>query len=267
MTTFNTNGTAVVFSASGTAASFSVTGSPVTFTTTGEPGADGVGVPTGGTAGQVLAKIDGTNYNTQWVDQTGGSGLPTQTGNGGRFLTTDGTVASWATAITDGTNNLTTDFYVYAADGISYLGVGNSIVDIYADNGVDYVGYYGTNGTATIDGSLEMNFNSAHFLANGTTTQFVPSQTGQSGKFLTTDGTNLSWGTAASGSGIPASTVDAKGDLIAATADDTVTRLAVGSNGQVLTADSTQSTGLKWATPSGGGSSTGGDLFLAANYY
>lgn len=32
------------------------------------------GVPTGGTAGQVLAKIDGTNYNTEWVDQTGGGG-------------------------------------------------------------------------------------------------------------------------------------------------------------------------------------------------
>jgi len=34
----------------------------------GEPGANGVGVPTGGSAGQVLAKIDGTNYNTEWVD-------------------------------------------------------------------------------------------------------------------------------------------------------------------------------------------------------
>lgn len=40
----------------------------------GPAGTDGVGVPAGGTAGQVLAKIDGTDYNTQWVDQTGGSG-------------------------------------------------------------------------------------------------------------------------------------------------------------------------------------------------
>jgi hypothetical protein len=47
--------------------------------------------------------------------------------------------------------------------------------------------------------------------------------------------------------------VDAKGDLIAATAADTVSRLAVGTNGQVLMADSTTATGLKWGTAGGGG--------------
>jgi hypothetical protein len=48
---------------------------------------------------------------------------------------------------------------------------------------------------------------------------------------------------------IAKSIVDAKGDLIAATAADTVSRIAVGTNGQVLTADSAESTGMKWATP------------------
>jgi hypothetical protein len=47
--------------------------------------------------------------------------------------------------------------------------------------------------------------------------------------------------------------VDAKGDIIAATASDTVSRLAVGANDTVLTADSTAATGLKWATAAGGG--------------
>lgn len=48
---------------------------------------------------------------------------------------------------------------------------------------------------------------------------------------------------------IPKTIVDAKGDLIAATAADTVSRLAVGTNDQVLVADSSTATGLKWATP------------------
>jgi len=56
-----------------------------------------------------------------------------------------------------------------------------------------------------------------------------------------------------SGSAINPNIVDAKGDIIAATAADTVARLAVGSNNQVLTADSSTATGLKWATPSAGG--------------
>ena len=47
--------------------------------------------------------------------------------------------------------------------------------------------------------------------------------------------------------------VDAKGDLIAASAADTPARLAVGTDGQTLVADSTASTGLKWATAAAGG--------------
>lgn len=47
---------------------------------------------------------------------------------------------------------------------------------------------------------------------------------------------------------IPLSTIDAKGDLIAGTADNTAARLAVGNNGEVLTADSTRATGVKWAS-------------------
>jgi len=48
-----------------------------------------------------------------------------------------------------------------------------------------------------------------------------------------------------------ATAIDAKGDLIAGTAADTFSRIAVGTNGQVLTADSTAATGLAWATPGG----------------
>lgn len=52
---------------------------------------------------------------------------------------------------------------------------------------------------------------------------------------------------------IAKSIVDAKGDLIAATAADTLARLAVGANDTILTADSSTATGLKWAAPAGSG--------------
>jgi hypothetical protein len=55
---------------------------------------------------------------------------------------------------------------------------------------------------------------------------------------------------------IPQSIVDAKGDLIVGTAADTVGRLAVGTNGQVLTADSTAGTGLAYTTPISASSTT-----------
>ncbi len=42
---------------------------------------------------------------------------------------------------------------------------------------------------------------------------------------------------------------DAKGDLAGGTGSDTAVRLAVGTNDQVLTADSAEATGMKWATP------------------
>jgi hypothetical protein len=50
---------------------------------------------------------------------------------------------------------------------------------------------------------------------------------------------------------IPATIVDAKGDIIAATAADTPARLAVGNNGDTLVADSAETTGLRYNPPVG----------------
>ena len=47
-----------------------------------------------------------------------------------------------------------------------------------------------------------------------------------------------------------ATAIDAKGDLIAGTGADAFARLAVGTNGQALLADSTTATGLKWGSSS-----------------
>ena len=68
--------------------------------------------------------------------------------------------------------------------------------------------------------------------------------------------------------GIAKTIVDAKGDIIAATAADTVARLAVGANDTILTADSSTATGLKWAAPVTGGMTlinTGGTTLTGAS--
>jgi hypothetical protein len=48
-------------------------------------------------------------------------------------------------------------------------------------------------------------------------------------------------------------TATTKGDILVATGAGTIVRQGVGSNGQVLTADSAEADGVKWATPSGFG--------------
>jgi hypothetical protein len=91
-------------------------------------------------------------------------------------------------------------------------------------------------------------------LGNAIDTSFVDLKGGTTGQVLAkASNTDLDFTWATDASGIPATIFDAKGDLIAASAADTAARLAVGTNGQVLTADSSTATGLKWTTPAAGG--------------
>ncbi len=75
-------------------------------------------------------------------------------------------------------------------------------------------------------------------LKGGTTDQVLAknSNTDMDFKWVTSDDANA----------IQNSIVDAKGDLIAASANDTPARLAVGANGETLVADSSTSTGLRY---------------------
>jgi hypothetical protein len=75
-------------------------------------------------------------------------------------------------------------------------------------------------------------------LKGGTTGQILSkaSNTNMDFTWVTTDDANA----------IQNSIVDAKGDIVAASANDTPARLAVGSNGETLVADSSTSTGLRW---------------------
>jgi hypothetical protein len=95
---------------------------------------------------------------------------------------------------------------------------------------------------------------------SGDTLTVVRAQAGSSGishtagasakhVFTGDDATFFTAGVATANAAIPKSLVTTKGDIIVATASATPARLGAGTNNQVLTADSTTGTGLKWATP------------------
>lgn len=75
---------------------------------------------------------------------------------------------------------------------------------------------------------------------------------GSDGQVLTADAASaggVKWAAGAAGGLATDTLADAKGDTFAATAADAVARVPVGTNGQVLTADSASTPGVKWATP------------------
>lgn len=98
--------------------------------------------------------------------------VPTQTGNSGKFLTTNGTAVAWGSAPTPTWGGIT--------------------------------------GTLSNQTDLQTALNAKQ--------NSLPAQTGNSGKFLTTDGTNLSWGTAAGSAtwGGIGGTLSNQTDLVAA---------------------------------------------------
>ena len=84
----------------------------------GDPGPAGVGVPTGGTAGQVLAKIDGTNYNTEWVDQSGAI-----------------TTVESPLYLTDGTLSFDTAVYYPAGNPSNFISAETAVATFYPLDG------------------------------------------------------------------------------------------------------------------------------------
>ena len=67
--------------------------------------------------------------------------------------------------------------------------------------------------------------------------------------FTGDDATFFTAGVATANAAIPKSTVTAKGNIIGASASATPGALAVGTDGQVLTADAASTLGIKWSTP------------------
>jgi hypothetical protein len=88
-------------------------------------------------------------------------------------------------------------------------------------------------------------------LGNSIDTSLVDLKGGTTGQVLakaTNTDMDFTWVAQDDSNAIQNAIVDAKGDLIGATAADTPARLAVGANGTMLVANSAESTGLKWTT-------------------
>lgn len=141
-----------------------------------------------------------------------------------------------------------------------------------------------TAGTATVDtsGSLVLAQNQGGVLrfTSASAAIFFQFATPASGDIEgVTAGTGISGGGTSGTVTITnsmATAIDAKGDLVVGTGADTFSRLAVGTNGHTLVADSAETTGLKWAAPGGGtsyaifqhqeASGTAGGTFTAGAY-
>lgn len=86
--TRGTSGTSGVAGISGVDGMNAIDGTSGTSGTAGTSGVSGTSgtsgstLPTGGTSGQVLVKIDSTNFNVTWMDQTGGGGGGGSNANG-----------------------------------------------------------------------------------------------------------------------------------------------------------------------------------------
>jgi hypothetical protein len=210
-----------------------------------------------GNTGKFLT-TDGTSSSWAPVDA-----LPSQTGNAGEFLTTDGTTASWAVVAgslaqptepsspTDGQIWVDTDGTALINQLLRWSKApagGTTTLSGNDDNSVPL----------TYSVGYEQVFQNGALLARG-------------GDYTATNGTSISL-TNASVTGdifevfaaqpvaisdvytqsqvnaafIPDSVLDAKGDILTATGNDTPARLAVGSNGDTLVADSSTSTGLRY---------------------
>jgi hypothetical protein len=213
-----------------------------------------------GNTGKYL-KTDGSVSSWQTVDS-----LPSQTGNTGKYLTTDGSAASWGAISgslaqptepssptdgliwvdTDGTAPTTvvtrwskaptagTTTLTGTDDGTTVLAYTPGYEEVFL-NGVllsrvnDYTATTGTSvvlSAATVTGDI--------------VEIICPLQVAYTDAITTT---------AANAAYVPKTLTTTKGDIITATAANTPARLGVGTDSQILVADSTASTGLKWATP------------------
>jgi len=181
-----TNGTSTYWdiasgsaSAGGTVLSVDASGGTTGLTFTGGPITE-VGTLT--LSGTLAIASGGTGATT--ANGAVANLLPSQTGNSGKYLTTNGTTTSWATVAGGGSG---------------------SVSSVNADGGTTGLTFTGgpitSSGTLTLSGTIAIaSGGTGATTAAAAITALLPSQTGNSGKVLTSNGTTASWTSASSGS-------------------------------------------------------------------
>jgi hypothetical protein len=221
-------------------------------TVPGPTGATGPAGVTGATGPSGTAGADGATGPTGATGPAVGfaqTTMPTTTINGSLWLDTDATSTTvfeqcWRKAVVTAGATISgvDDYSLTLAYTVGFEQVYlNGVLLVRA---VDYTATDGTSvvlTTATTVGDYVEIITTSTFVAANTYTQ-----------------------AAANAAFISKSTVTAKGDLIVATASGVITNQAVGSNNQVLTADSAQADGVKWANGSVATLTTTGDLLYAS---
>ena len=173
--------------------------------------------------------VEGTDFtnngcvNGSVISATSGDALPTQAGNSGKFLTTDGTTASWATVVQQSTqvntfngtlssNTLSLNTEIDLSDSIILAVYVNGIYQIDSTNysittsneesTITFSSAFNENVTISIVYATNISLTNLSYndlTDKPTIDTLLPTQTGNSGKFLTTNGTTAGWVTVSSG--------------------------------------------------------------------
>jgi collagen type VII alpha len=242
-------------------------------------------------------------YDSYWVEAasandgpTGNTGSTGPTGPQGTSINVIGTVATTGSLPATGAANdayiVTADGDLYIWDGAAWTSVGQIVGPVGPTGSQGVTGATGPEGEATLtrfrytavggetgvsgadDNAVTLTYVAGKEQVHLNGVLLVRGQ-----DYTATNGTSITALTALEANDvveiitfgsfnvadvIASTIVDAKGDLLVGTAADTVGRVAVGTNGQYLQADSSATAGVKWATVTGYSAPTLGSTAIAS---